>query len=42
VGRRTSLDADEAPRQTGEKIQHFCPAYALADHHHAQTSDALT
>src|SRR6185295_13130541 len=36
MGRRTSLDADEAPRQTREKLQHPGPADPLADHHRAQ------
>src|SRR5262245_11367430 len=35
MGRRTSLDANEAPRQTCEKLQHLRPADALADHHRA-------
>src|SRR5262245_57138489 len=36
MGRRTSLDANEAPRQTCEKLQHPGPADPLADHHRAQ------
>src|SRR5262245_30890487 len=35
MGRRTSLDANEAPRQTCEKLQHLRPADAPADHYRA-------
>src|SRR5262245_48621784 len=36
MGRRTRFNANDAPRQTGEKIQHPGPADPLADHHRAQ------
>jgi hypothetical protein len=41
MGRRTSLDANETPRQTCEKLQHFRPADTLADHYSAGVIDAV-